>query len=50
MLLDAKAAPRSAKVAGRLYPADAHRVNYAWGQKHRWERSIHADTIAHRKQ
>src|SRR5208337_331378 len=33
MLLDAKAAPRSAKVAGRLYPADAHRVNCALGSK-----------------
>jgi hypothetical protein len=30
MPLEAKVAPRPAKVAGRLYPTHAHRVNYAW--------------------
>jgi hypothetical protein len=35
MPLEAKAAPRPAKVAGGLYPTHAHRVNYALGQKNR---------------
>ena len=33
MPLEAKAAPRPAKVAGRLYPTQTHRVNYAFGSK-----------------
>ena len=33
MPLEAKAAPRPAKVASRLYPTQAHRVNYALGSK-----------------